>query len=204
MPGMAGGGKGGTAMDRVMIIFVLCWLSGDGDQVQLGSHAWCWHKISRQTRTAKARRNCKAKPRFACFDRTGKLLLASAAWGLSSGYMRKGPVEVAKSGLDGEVLKGKLIHLRDACSDGRFQYPESAKAEGLVSVLSAPLMVNGKAIGILRVYSSEERDFTPDECDFMLGVANISAIAIENARMHEATRLNYELLTSYNYQVFED
>ena len=61
-------------------------------------------------------------------------------------------------------------------------------------------MVNGKAIGILRVYSSEERDFTPDECDFMLGVANISAIAIENARMHEATRLNYELLTSYNYQ----
>ena len=67
-----------------------------------------------------------------------------------------------------------------------------------------PLMVNGKAIGILRVYSSEERDFTPDECDFMLGVANISAIAIENARMHEATRLNYELLTSYNYQVFED
>ena len=26
----------------------------------------------------------------------------------------------------------------------------------------------------------------------------------ERARMHEATRLNYELLTSYNYQVFED
>lgn len=41
--------------------------------------------------------------------------------------MRKGPVEVAKSGLDGEVLKGKPIHLRDACSDGRFQYPESAR-----------------------------------------------------------------------------
>ena len=87
---------------------------------------------------------------------------------------------MAKSGLDGEVLKGKLIHLRDACSDGRFQYPR-APSRRLVSVLSAPLMVNGKAIGILRVYSSEERDFTPDECDFMLGVANISAIAIENA-----------------------
>lgn len=75
--------------------------------------------------------------------------------------LHAGPVEVAKSGLDGEVLKGKLIHRSaDACSDGRFQRPESAKAEGLVSVLSAPLMVNGKAIGILRVYSSEERDFT--------------------------------------------
>lgn len=82
--------------------------------------------------------------------------------------------------------------------------PRAPRPKGSFSVLSAPLMVNGKAIGILRVYSSEERDFTPDECDFMLGVANISAIAIENARMHEATRLNYELLTSYNYQVFED
>ena len=32
----------------------------------------------------------------------------------------------------------------------------------------------------------------------------MSAISIDIARMHEATRLNYELLTSYNYQVFED
>ena len=84
------------------------------------------HKITEQT--AKAM-NCKAST-LRLLDRTGKLLLASAAWGLSSGYMRKGPVEVAKSGLDGEVLKGKLIHLRDACSDGRFQYPESARPKG--------------------------------------------------------------------------
>lgn len=158
------------------------------------------HQITEAT--AKAM-NCKAST-IRLLDRTGTLLLASAAWGLSTGYMRKGPVEVAKSGLDSEVLSGKLIHLRDACSDGRFQYPESAKAEGLVSVLSAPLVVNGKSIGILRAYSDTERDFSPDECDFMGGVANISAIAIENARMHETTRLNYELLTSYNYQVFED
>ena len=99
---------------------------------------------------------------------------------------------------------GDKAAMRESLSTLLQELRDSAKAEGLVSVLSAPLMVNGKAIGILRVYSSEERDFTPDECDFMLGVANISAIAIENARMHEATRLNYELLTSYNYQVFED
>lgn len=80
--------------------------------------------------------------------------------------MRKGPVEVAKSGLDGEVLKGKLIHLRDACSDGRFQYPESAKAEGLVSVLSAPLMVNGKAIGILARLFQRRARFHPGRMRF--------------------------------------
>lgn len=118
--------------------------------------------------------------------------------------MRKGPVEVAKSGLDGEVLKGKLIHLRDACSDGRFQYPRERQGRRARFRPVRPLMVNGKPSASLRVYSSEGARFHPGRCDFMLGVANISAIAIENARMHEATRLNYELLTSYNYQVFED
>ena len=91
------------------------------------------HKITEQT--AKAM-NCKAST-LRLLDRTGKVLLASAAWGLSSGYMRKGPVEVSKSGLDGEVLKGKLIHLRDACSDGRFQYPDSAKAEGRTRIYTS-------------------------------------------------------------------
>lgn len=152
--------------------------------------------------TAKAM-NCKAST-IRLLDRTRKILLASAAYGLSAGYMRKGPVEVAKSGMDGEVLSGKVIHLRDACSDGRFQYPAAAKQEGLTSVLSTPLMVAGKAIGILRVYSEKERDFTQDEQDFMQAVANISAIAIENARLHEALRSDYEIVSKYNVRIFEE
>ncbi len=159
--------------------------------------------LQRITEQTAKNMNCHAST-LRLLDNTGRILLASAAYGLSAGYMRKGPVEITKSGLDGEVLSGKIIHLRDATSDGRFQYPENAKAEGLVSVLSAPLIVNAKSIGILRVYSHEERDFSPDEYDFMRGAANISAIAIENARMHEATRKNYELLTSYNYQIFDE
>ena len=104
-------------------------------------------------------------------DKTWEILQASAAYGLSPDYMRKGPVEVGKSGLDGEVLKGKTIHLRDATGDGRFQYPEAARKEGLISVLSTPLMVDGKAIGLIRFYSDSDRDFKRDERDFMEAVA---------------------------------
>jgi len=93
------------------------------------------HKISEHTAQTM---NCKACT-IRLLDSTGHFLLPSAAYGLSATYMRKGPVEVKRSGLDSEVLSGKAIHLKDATSDGRFQYPESAKAEGLVSVLSAPL-----------------------------------------------------------------
>ena len=138
------------------------------------------HKISEHTAQTM---NCKACT-IRLLDSTGYFLLPSAAYGLSATYMRKGPVEVKRSGLDSEVLSGKAIHLKDATSDGRFQYPESAKAEGLVSVLSAPLSVGGKVIGLIRVYSSEEREFTDDEDSFMMAVAAISAVAIENARLH--------------------
>ncbi len=137
-------------------------------------------------------------------DPTRKLLLATASYGLSTGYMRKGPVEVQKSGLDSDVLAGKTITLQDATIDGRFQYPEQAKAEGLISVISAPLKLNDEVIGLLRVYSSEARDFSPEEIEFLEAVAQVSAIAINNARTYAELQQNYKLQNEYAYQVFED
>jgi GAF domain-containing protein len=136
-------------------------------------------------------------------DRRGTTLLASAAWGLSKGYLRKGPIEIAKSGLDREVLAGNVVHIQDVATDPRFQYPEAARAEGLVSILVLPLLVEGKAIGSLRVYSDTRRDFTEEEVEFAGAIANLSAIAIENARMHQALKTDYELLTAYNNTIHE-
>ena len=157
-------------------------------------------KIVEQTARAM---NCKAST-IRLLDRTGTVLLASAAHGLSDGYMRKGPVEVAKSGMDSDVLSGRVIYVRNVCDDPRFQYPANARSEGLISVLSAPLTVDGRPIGLLRVYASNERDFSDEEKEFLQGVANISAIAIENARMNEALRAKYELLASFNDRIYED
>ncbi len=137
-------------------------------------------------------------------DPTRKLLLATASYGLSTGYMRKGPVEVDKSGLDGDVLKGKTITLQDATVDGRFQYPEQAKAEGLISVISVPLKLADEVIGLLRVYANVARDFSPEEIEFLEAVAQVSAIAINNARVHAELQQNYKLQNEYAYQVFED
>ncbi len=158
------------------------------------------HKITEEV--AKTM-DCKAST-IRMLDRTGRFLLPSAAYGLSATYMRKGPVEIKRSGMDAEVLSGKLIHLKDAAADGRFQYPDSAKSEGLVSVLSAPLMVDGKAIGLIRVYSAVAKDFSEDEHAFLEAVAAISAVSIENARLHEALRNNYERMSKHAYQIFED
>jgi len=138
-------------------------------------------------------------------DRTGKYLLASASTGLSKGYLRKGQVELLKSRLDADVLgKGTPVYIKDVTNDERFQYPEAAKTEGIASILVAPLLVDKKPIGVLRVYTEKVREFSAEEQDFLVAVSNIAAIAIENARLHEALRSDYELLTQFNYQIFED
>ena len=138
-------------------------------------------------------------------DRDGKRLLASASYGLSKGYLRKGMVDLLKSRIDSDVLStGQPLYIRNACSDERFQYPEEAKAEGIASILVAPLEVEGKPVGVLRIYTAEEREFSDAERDFLMAVSHISAIAIENARLHDALRSDYDLLTQYNYQIFED
>ncbi|MDL2279265.1 GAF domain-containing protein [Desulfovibrio sp. OttesenSCG-928-G11] len=138
-------------------------------------------------------------------DRTGKYLLASASFGLSKGYLRKGQVELLKSRIDTDVLgKGVPVYIKDVTNDERFQYPDAARAEGIASILVAPLLVDKKPVGVLRVYTEKVREFSQDEQNFLVAVANVAAIAIENARLHEALRSDYELLTQFNYQIFED
>ncbi len=138
-------------------------------------------------------------------DRSGKVLKPAAYYGLSERYAKKGVVEVAKSGLDREAFSGTVVQIVDARTDGRFQYQSEAAKEGLVSVLVAPMFVDGKRpIGVLRVYTGEKREFGADDIGFLQAIANISAIAIENARMHQTLKRQMELINAYDYQVFED
>lgn len=137
-------------------------------------------------------------------DRSGKRLLPSAAFGLSKEYFRKGSVDLEHSEVDREVLAGKTIHIKNAQNDPRFQYGEAAKKEGIVTVLVTPLMVEGRAIGSMRIYAPTEREFDALELEFLHAVADLSALAIENARLHQALKNDYEMLASYEHRIFED
>lgn len=138
-------------------------------------------------------------------DRSGKVLKPAAYFGLSERYAKKGAVEVAKSGLDREAFTGHVVQIGDVGTDSRFQYGAEATREGLVSALVAPMFVEGsRPIGVLRVYTDSHRDFDDEEISFLQAIANISAIAIENARMHQTLKRQMELINAYDYQVFED
>lgn len=121
-----------------------------------------------------------------------KRLIFGAAHGLSGDYLQKGTVEVDKSGVDREVLQRKPVAILDATRDPAWQYPEAAQKEGITSVLSVPLAVRESMIGVMRVYTSSPQAFTGGQIHFLSAVANLGAIAIHNARMYEALKVDYE------------
>jgi signal transduction protein with GAF and PtsI domain len=123
---------------------------------------------------------------------TTDTLTISAVHGLSQQYLRKGPVKLEKSQLDREVLQGNVVYIRNAALDPRFQYPEEARTEGIVSVFCVPLIDKGRAIGVLRVYSGVEREFNAFDEEFLLTLASVSALAIENARLYGSLKQDFD------------
>ena len=81
-----------------------------------------------------------------------------------------------------ESLEGKPVLVDDVMKDARVQYPKEAKKEGIASILSVPITVMGKIIGVLRIYNSKPHEYSDDEIEFISSLADMGAIAIENAR----------------------
>jgi signal transduction histidine kinase len=117
-------------------------------------------------------------------DEERRFLEVGAAYGLSDAYLEKGKVDPQRGEMDRVTLQGKPVALLDATVDPRFQYPEEARKEGIRSVLSVPLMLLDRAIGVLRVYTGEVRQFTKEETEFLVALASQGTAAIQNARAY--------------------
>ncbi len=114
----------------------------------------------------------------------------SSAYGLSDWYVRKGPVKADQSIAD--ALKGHSVVILDAGSDSRVQYRSQAVKEGIVSILCVPIRLRGEIIGVMRVYTGERRQFSSADIEFVEAVANLGAIALENAYRYEEIRDKYD------------
>ena len=119
----------------------------------------------------------------------------AAAYGLSASYLEKGTVEVAHSPLDQRVLREREpLAITELTADAGLQYPVEAQREGIRSVLVLPLSARGTPIGVLRLYSGQVRRFGADEIAFATAVANLGAVAIENACLHAALQERMDAL----------
>ena len=116
-------------------------------------------------------------------------LYHTAAYGLSGWYVRKGPLSVDLSMVD--ALMGRPMTVWDAGTDPRVQYREQAVREGITSILSVPLFLRGEVIGVVRVYTLEPREFRSEDIEFVEAIANLGAIAMENAQRYQEVKGKY-------------
>ncbi|MGA7875967.1 MAG: GAF domain-containing protein [Desulfoferrobacter sp.] len=132
-------------------------------------------------------------------DSKKRTLELLASHGLTDPYIKKGSVDADRS--IAEAMEGKIVVIKNAGSDPRAQYQQDAKAEGIASIVSIPLSVRDRVIGVLRLYTAAPRDFSEDELNFAEALAEMGAIAIENAKMYERIKKDYESVMTdiYNF-----
>ncbi|MCC6188069.1 MAG: GAF domain-containing protein [Anaerolineales bacterium] len=124
-----------------------------------------------------------------------RTLHMAATYGLSKSYLEKGPVEVAQSPVDQRVLtEAQPVAISELTPTAGWQYFEAAQREGIRSVLVVPLRVFNTSVGVLRLYSSQVRRYSPEEIGFAVAVAELGAVAIQNAKLHETVQQRVEAL----------
>jgi len=121
-------------------------------------------------------------------DERQDVFVPVAQKGLSDNYLHASPIK-AKRVVDA-ILKGGYLAFTEATKDPRLENHEAKKAEGIASILTVPVMLRDKTVGVLSLYTATQRDFSRDEIDFLRALADQGAIAIENARLLERIRKN--------------
>lgn len=112
-------------------------------------------------------------------------LSIKATQALSAGYANKPNVKVGESVSGRAVKDRRLVIVPDVLRDPAYGFPEIAKAEGFVAMVSAPMIVADRVIGVINIYTTEKRDFRDVEIKVLQTVANQAALAIESTRLRQ-------------------
>ncbi|MEW6114991.1 MAG: response regulator [Thermodesulfobacteriota bacterium] len=131
----------------------------------------------------------------------GRLELA-ASKGLSDEYLAKGTLDPMMSLPEAMKAEGP-IRIEDSEFDTKLQYPQEARKEGIVAMMTVPLKVHDTVVGLLRIYVAEKRSFNKDEMDILLKFADHGAQAIENAMAYDRLRGDIEQLKKDVPQAFK-
>ncbi len=95
-------------------------------------------------------------------------------------------------GLVAREKKPKLIF--DVLKEELYKEKKLAMKEGLVSMVSIPMMVKGEIIGVLNVYTNKPYEFTKAEISLLSTIANQAAVAIEKTELIVRTKIIQEEL----------
>ncbi|HID29885.1 MAG TPA: ANTAR domain-containing protein [Desulfobacterales bacterium] len=129
-------------------------------------------------------------------DDNDNVLRLRATQSISEDYLKERSLKIGE-GIVGQVaLTGKPRSVLNVLEEPRFKEKELARKEGLVSVMSVPMVVKDRVIGVINCYTSYPHEFTETEKNVLITVANEAAVAIENTQLMVKTKVIREELES--------
>ena len=127
-------------------------------------------------------------------DETNNRLSLVASFGAGNAYLNKPDVLISESFLGSVVKLKKPLQIENVQTSNAYQQQDIARDEGLVAMLSIPLIFNSVVIGTLNIYKEETYVFSNEEINIAMALAEFSALAIEKARLLERIVESEELL----------
>lgn len=112
-----------------------------------------------------------------------------ATQAMSKEYLKERSLHLGE-GLVGLVAKDrKPVIVENVLTEPDFKEKKLARKEGLVSMLSVPMMVKSRVIGVINLYTTNVHKFTKSEVSLLSTVANQAAVAIENTELLVKTQV---------------
>jgi signal transduction histidine kinase len=118
-------------------------------------------------------------------DESREWLELRASCGAGLAYVQRPRLSADESLVGIVVRRRKPIQVENVQTSSRYQNAGLARREGLVSLLSVPLIFAGEAIGALNIYTDHPYKFSNEEIRILSALAELSALAIEKARLYE-------------------
>ena len=117
-------------------------------------------------------------------ERKGELRI-EATQSLSEAYRRKPALKVGQSISGRAVKEQQPVYVPDVTTEGGYFYKDLAKQEGVCSLVSVPMMMKDKVIGVINSYTSSFYVFSSEEIKALQVIANQAAVAIAHTKVVE-------------------
>lgn len=115
-------------------------------------------------------------------DEDKQELIVKASQG-KKGDEKRPTLKMGQSVAGRALAEGRTITVYDLTTAEFATSAERARRDGLSSLVSVPLLVKNKKIGVINCYTERPHHFTDEELSLLMALGNHAAIAIEHAKL---------------------
>ncbi len=125
-------------------------------------------------------------------DHSTRTLVLGAAHGVSLEYLSREVIDTDAT--MAMVQSGYPVFSTHVDEDLSLPFRDAANREGIKSVLTLPIIFQGKLTGIMRLLIRNERSFTSEEISFAMALAEQVGLAIAHGRMFKEMETQLDFL----------